>query len=169
MTAPVTRGDSVDQMVAEWTARSPDLDVSALEVIGRLFRSAEIGQRRIKAALQPLGLSYGDFDVLNTLRRRGDRDGTHPRVLAAATLITSGAMTARVDRLVDAGYVERRPDPDDGRSILIRLTRKGDNTARLALERVLAVDEELLAPLTPRRRTHLASELRQLLLAYEAH
>ncbi len=159
--------DSVDQMVAQWAETAPDMDASVLHVIGRLLLSAELVQRRIKDSLRPLGLTYADFDVLNTLRRRGDERGTHPRVLTAATLITSGAMTARLDRLVNAGYIERVPDPDDRRSILIRLTHEGVTTAARALDYVLVVDEEFLAPLSENQRSVLARELKRLLSAHD--
>ena len=142
-------------MVTEWAAQAPNLDVSALEVVGRLFLCAERGRHMVQDALRPL-------------RRRGDRRGIYPRVLAAATLITSGAMTARVDRLVSAGYVERRPDPDDRRSILIRLTKKGERIAERALDGVLAADEDFLHPLTRKQRDLLATELKRLLVAHES-
>jgi DNA-binding MarR family transcriptional regulator len=159
--------DSVDRMVAQWAASAPDMDAGVLHVVGRLLLSAELAQRKIKDALRPLGLSYADFDVLNTLRRRGDEQGVHPNVLTAATLITSGAMTARVDRLVRAGYVQRTPDPDDRRAVLIRLTATGEKMAKRALDEVLAADDEFLAPLSAQQRSTLARELKRLLLAHD--
>jgi DNA-binding MarR family transcriptional regulator len=159
--------DAVDRMVAQWAVTAPDMDAGVLHVIGRLLLSAELVQRKIKDALRPLGLTYGDFDVLNTLRRRGDERGTHPRMLTAAMLITSGAMTARLDRLVDAGLVKRAPDPDDRRSVLIRLTAAGEAIAERALDNVLAADEEFLAPLSQGQRGVLARELKRLLAVPE--
>jgi DNA-binding MarR family transcriptional regulator len=155
--------DQVDVMVAQWAEREPGLDVSALEVVGRLLLSAEKLQRALVAALRPLGLSYGDFDVLNTLRRRNDPRGTNPRDLAESALITSGAMTARLDRLDRAGLVERHLDSSDRRQVLVRLTEKGDRLAAEALRAVLAADAEFLAPLDDSRRRSLANTLRQLL------
>src|SRR5438874_2545373 len=105
--------DQIDRMIAEWSAAEPGLEVGVLHVIGRLLRSAERIEQRLAAALAPLGLSYADFDVINTMRRRADPDGTHPRDLARSALITSGAMTARLDRLVDRGLVRRTADPED--------------------------------------------------------
>ena len=154
-------------MVAEWADAAPGLDVSVLQVIGRLLRGAEQTQQRLTAALAPLGLSYADFDVINTLRRRNDHDGTHPRDLARSALVTSGAMTARLDRLVAGGLVQRRADPEDRRAIRIRLTRKGERLATEALTAVLEVDEEILAPLTDHQRTALAGTLKRLLLPLE--
>lgn len=154
-------------MVAQWAVTAPDLDASVLHVVGRLLLSAELIQRKIKDALRPLGLTYGDFDVLNTLRRRGDARGTNPNALTATMLITSGAMTARLDRLVTAGYVERAPDPDDRRAVLIRLTAAGERVAERALASVMAADEEFLQPLSQSQRTVLARELKRLLVGHD--
>lgn len=158
--------DSVDRMVAQWAVSEPELDADVLHVVGRLLLAAEVIERMIKQALRPLGLTYGDFDVLNTLRRRSDKRGTHANVLTASTLISSGAMTARVDRLVRAGYVERTSDPDDRRGVLIQLTAAGEQIAQKALEDVLTVDNEFLAPLSQSQRHTLARELRRLLSAH---
>ncbi len=87
-----------------------------------------------------------------------------PRDLARSALVTSGAMTARLDRLVAGGLVQRRADPEDRRAIRIRLTRKGERLATEALTAVLEVDEEILAPLTDHQRTALAGALKRLLL-----
>ncbi|MGC7100912.1 MarR family winged helix-turn-helix transcriptional regulator [Amycolatopsis lurida] len=160
--------DSIDQMVDEWTAHGSGLDVSALQVIGRLFRCAGHGQAAVVGALRPLGLSYGDFDVLNTLRRRADPGGTHPRALAETALITSGAMTARLDRLERGGLVAREPDPADRRAVRIRLTEAGAELAEKALDAVLAADEEFLAPLSAAQREALAALLKELLLHSES-
>ncbi|WET76562.1 MarR family transcriptional regulator [Amycolatopsis sp. QT-25] len=160
--------DSIDRMVDEWAASDGGRDVSALQVVGRLFRSAGHGQAAVVDALRPFGLSYGDFDVLNTLRRRDDPGGTHPRDLAETALITSGAMTARLDRLERSGLVKRRPDPEDRRAVRIRLTKAGANLAAKALDAVLVADEAMLAPLTPAQRRTLAALLKKMLLHAEA-
>ncbi len=159
--------DHVDEMIEAWAERDPGLDASPLQVAGRLLRSARHLERAIDAALGPLGLSFGDFDVLNTLRRRGDPAGTNPRVLAASALITSGAMTSRLDRLERAGLLRRRPDPSDRRAVLVQLTRTGDAAARKALDAVLAADRRFLEPLGDRDRRAVAASLRRLLVAVE--
>lgn len=154
-------------MVEEWSRTAPDLDVTPLEVVGRLLRCAAHLNRMIEEALQPLGLSYGDFDVLNTLRRRGDPDGTNPKALAASALVTSGAMTARLDRLESAGLLERRPDPDDRRAVLVRLTPAGRERATRAVDAVLAADRRFLEPLGAGDRRTVAAALKRLLLPLE--
>jgi DNA-binding MarR family transcriptional regulator len=124
-------------------------------------------ERAIVSALQPFGLSFGDFDVLNTLRRRGDEEGTKPRDLTQSSLITSGAMTSRLDRLERAGLIDRRPDPTDRRGVLVQLTEQGQRLAEESLHAVIAADEAFLEPLSRRQRDSVASALKQLLLRSE--
>jgi len=157
----------VDEIVRAWAAREPGLDTSPLEVVGRLLLCAGHLERALVAALEPLGVSFGDFDVINTLRRRSDPSGTNPRDLARSSLITSGAMTARLDRLARRGLIERAPDPADGRAVLVRLTGRGEQLADRALHAVLAADEAFLAPLEPAQREAAASLLKCLLVRCE--
>jgi DNA-binding MarR family transcriptional regulator len=159
--------DSVDRIVEAWAERDPQLDASPLEVVGRLLICAAHLERAIVAALQPLGLSFGDFDVLNTLRRRGDEEGTNPRDLARSSLITSGAMTSRLDRLEREGLINRKPDPRDRRGVLVQFTEQGERLAEEALHAVLAADEAFLEPLSPGQRDSVAAALKQLLLRSE--
>ncbi len=159
--------DPIDRMIQAWAERDPALDASPLEVVGRLLLCAAHLERAIAAALQPFGLSFGDFDVLNTLRRRGDAEGTNPRDLARSSLITSGAMTSRLDRLQRAGLIERGPDPGDRRGVLVQLTEHGESLAEQSLHAVLAADEAFLEPLSSRQRDSVAAGLKQLLLRSE--
>lgn len=159
--------DHVDRMVEAWAKVDPDLDPTPLEVAGRLLRCAAHLERAIDEALRPLGLSFGDFDAINTLRRHGDPAGTNPKSLAASALITSGAMTSRLDRLERAGLLERRPDPSDRRAILVRLTPAGQERATLALDAVLAADRRFLDPLGEDERDAVAAGLKRLLLRAE--
>jgi DNA-binding MarR family transcriptional regulator len=159
--------DHVDRMVQAWARTAPDLDTSPLEVAGRLLRCAVYLERSIDRALRSLGLSFGDFDVINTIRRRADAAGTNPRDLAASALVTSGAMTSRLDRLERAGLVERRPDPGDRRAILVRLTPQGKERAVKALEAVLAADRRFLDPLDSDDRAAVAAALKRLLVRAE--
>ncbi|MQA85333.1 MAG: MarR family transcriptional regulator [Streptosporangiales bacterium] len=159
--------DHVDRMVEAWARVEPGLDVAPLEVAGRLLRCAALLERAIDEALRPLGLSFGDFDVINTLRRRGEPAGTNPKALASSALITSGAMTSRLDRLERAGLLERRPDPSDRRAILVRLTPAGEELAVRTLDAVLAADRRFLDPLSPDDRKAVAAALRRLLVRAE--
>lgn len=154
-------------MVKAWHARRPGMDVSQLEVVGRLLLCARHLENALVAALKPLGLSFGDFDVLNTLRRIGEP--ANPTELAAAALITSGAMTARLDRLAAAGLVDRATDPNDRRGVRVRLTEAGVDIADRALKAVLDADEQFLGPLDRNKRVIAADLLRSLLHPHESH
>jgi len=165
---PPQPADHVDQMIQAWARIAPGLDVSPLGVAGRLLRCAALLERAIEQALQPLGLSFADFDVLNTLRRLGEPAGTHPRLLAASALITSGAMTARLDRLERGGLIQRLPDAADRRAVRIRLTPQGARRATRALDAVLEADRGFLAPLDDDQRRLMATSLKRLLLQAEA-
>ena len=155
--------DAVDHIVQAWAERDPALDVSPLEVVGRLLLGADHVERMLVAALQPLGLSFGDFDVINTLRRRADKEGANPSELARSSLITTGAMTARLGRLQRAGLVPT-PDPADGQGVLIGLTDRGQTLAEQALHAVLAADRAFLEPLDDSQRDSVAAALKLLLL-----
>ncbi len=159
--------DSVDRIVQAWHDRDPQLDSSSLQVIGRLLLCAGYHERAVIAALEPFGLSIADFDVLNTLRRVGDARGTKPTDLAQASLITTGAMTSRLDRLERAGLIRRAPDPADRRGVLVRLTPRGGKVGRQALHELIAVNNAFLEPLSVRERQSLASALKVLLLHHE--
>jgi DNA-binding MarR family transcriptional regulator len=159
--------DSVDRIVRAWREREPQLDSSTLEVVGRVLLCAGYLERAAIAALKPFGLSIADFDVLNTLRRTGDQHGSKPTDLARSSLVTTGAMTSRLDRLERSGLVRRAPDPADRRGVLIRLTVRGNDVARRALRQVIAANEAFLEPLDGQQRESIASELRLLLLRHE--
>ena len=159
--------DSVDRIVQAWAKSDPGVDARPLEVAGRLLLCAAHLERGIVAALEPFGLSFGDFDVINTLRRRADEEGTNPGDLARSSLITSGAMTTRLDRLERAGLITRAPDPADRRAVRVHLSDMGEQVAEDALHAVIAADEAFLEPLSPRRRDAVASALKQLLLQAE--
>ena len=166
MPSYTARVDSVDKMIRAWRVSRPGLDARPLEVVGRLLLCARHLEQALVEALKPLGLSYGDFDVVNTLRRLGRQ--TNPRELARSSLITSGAMTARLDRLAAAGLVERAPDPADRRGVLVSLTAEGTRLADQALAAVLAADEDFLRPLGDDDRAATADLLKRLLAPHDA-
>src|SRR6266516_3968563 len=151
-----------------WRKRDPYLDSSSLEVTGRLLLCAIYYERAVGTVLQPFGLSIADFDVLNTLRRLSDQHASKPSDMARSSLITTGAMTSRLDRLERAGLIRRAPDADDRRGVLIRLTPQGSKVARQALQEVIAAalkqlllhNERRRAPQKPERT--LPSGLRRL-------
>lgn len=159
--------DHVDEIVEQWRRERPDLDVSALALVGRLFRLTSLLDPRLAAGLGEHGLQPGWFDLLAALRRSGPPHELNPTELMRTTLLSSGGMTKRIDRLVDAGLVERRPDPGDRRGTLIRLTPRGRKLVDEALEAHLTNEERLLAALTRAERAQLDRLLRKILRSLE--
>lgn len=154
--------DHVDAIVELWNDREPDLDVASLHVVGRLLRVAAEVNRVREGALKPFRVTVGDFDVLATLLRMSGPAGLNAKHLSNSALITSGAMTTRLDRLERAGLIERRPDPDDRRGVLVRLTGRGRKTAGAAVRAVLDAHDAYLAELPDRDRDRLVTALRKL-------
>ena len=165
---PKTPPDHVDRIIAQWRRERPDLDVAPLALFGRLFRFAQFADDAFAEGVQPYGLQLGWFDLLASLRRAGAPYELNPTQLIEATLLSSGGMTKRLDRLVEAGLVERRPDPNDRRGTLVRLTRHGKTTIDKALETHLTNEEALLRSLTAADRGALDSLLRALLAEVES-
>lgn len=157
--------DAVDQILAQWRAERPDLDPSPMGVVGRITRAAARLEREVDSGLAAHGLATGTFDVLAALRRAGPPHRLTPTDLYRTLMLSSGSMTARLDRLEDAGLIERLPDPTDRRGVLVGLTRKGFDVVDRAVEAHLANEERLLAALGPRQREQLAGLLRRLLAA----
>jgi DNA-binding MarR family transcriptional regulator len=159
--------DSVDRIVEAWAEADPRVKAAPLHVVGRLLLCAHHLQGDLVAALAPFGLSFGDFDVINTLRRRADPRGTNPGELARSSLITTGAMTTRLNRLEGNGLIRRGPDTADGRGVRVHLTRRGRRLAEQALDAVIAADEAFLEPLTEEERDAVAAALKLVLLRRE--
>lgn len=161
--------DSVDEIAAQWRKLNPELDVRAMATIGRLGRLHAIGERLIEATLSPFELAIGDFDVLAALRRSGAPHRLTPTQLYKALMITSGAMTNRLDRLESRGLLERTDDPADRRGILVCLTEAGRALIDRAVEAHVANEARLLSALTRAEQSALDATLRKLLVSFEAH
>jgi len=159
--------DDVDRIVSAWRRERPDLDVTPLEVLSRVSRLARRLDLARGTAFAEHGLDGWEFDVLSALRRAGTPYELSPGQLVAETLVTSGTMTNRVDRLVTRGYVEREPDPTDRRGVIVRLTPTGMEVVDAALSDLLAHEHELLAELGAVERNDLAGLLRGLLRPFE--
>jgi DNA-binding MarR family transcriptional regulator len=159
--------DHLDGILEQWRRERPDLDVGSIGVLGRLLRFAHLADPVLATAVRPFGLQAGWFDLLAALRRAGSPFQLNPTELARATMLTSGGMTKRLDRLEQAGLVERRPDPDDRRGTLVRLTRRGRSVIDRALEAHVQNEGRVLASLSPAEMQTLDSLLRKLLAAIE--
>ena len=159
--------DEVDELVERWRAERPDLDVEPLQVLSRVSRLARHLDRARTAAFAAHGLQTWEFDVLSALRRQGAPYQLSPGALLRATLVTSGTMTNRIDRLASAGLVSRRPDPADKRGVLVALTERGRAAVDLALADLLTSERQLLTGLDGGQRRELAALLRVLLAPFD--
>ncbi|POZ63928.1 MarR family winged helix-turn-helix transcriptional regulator [Chromobacterium alticapitis] len=159
--------DQIDRIVALWNEVRPDLDTSATQVIGRIVRMEYFITRRVLQDLSRHNLNVGEFDVLAALRRRGEPYQLSPNQLQGMVLISSGALTNRINRLEEAGLVHRSPDPDDRRGVIVTLTPKGFQVIEDAAGHHLAAESELLEMLDGEERETLARLLKKMLQAQE--
>ncbi|KGN40627.1 MarR family winged helix-turn-helix transcriptional regulator [Knoellia aerolata] len=159
--------DDVDRIVSAWRRERPELDVTPLEILSRVSRLARRLDLARGAAFAEHGLDGWEFDVLSALRRAGAPYELSPGQLVSETLVTSGTMTNRVDRLLTRGYVERHPDPRDRRGVIVRLTPEGMRAVDAALDDLLTHERGLLAELPQADRGPLAGQLRALLASIE--
>lgn len=162
-----TSTDEVDRIIAGWAAARPDLDTSPMAVLSRVSRLARHLESARRAAFASSGLESWEFDVLSALRR-ADGEGLSATALMHQTLVTSGTMTTRIDKMAARGLVTRTRDPRDGRAVRIALEPAGAAAVDEAMEHLLASEHELLAALDPAGAEALAATLRSLLLPFES-
>jgi DNA-binding MarR family transcriptional regulator len=155
--------DQIDRIIAEWRRERPELNTEPMETFGRVFRAAQLADAALAGQLAVHGLEPGWFDLLAALRRAGPPYQLNPTALRDATMLSSGGMTKRLDRMTEAGLIERRPDRADRRGTLVRLTRKGRAAVDKAVETHLANEKRLLAGLSRNDRRVLNDLLRRLL------
>ena len=156
------RIDNVEDLLADWRRERPDLDVEPMAVVGRVLSLGRRLEARANTALGALGLHYTDLDVLATLRRHGKPYRLTPTELRGSVLITSGAMTACLDRLEANGLIARRDNPDDRRSKSAALTTAGIRLIDKAIVTRFEEAANALAGLSARERTSLARLLKKM-------
>jgi DNA-binding MarR family transcriptional regulator len=160
--------DEVDTIVEAWSRERPDLDVAPMEVLSRISRLARHLDRLRANAFTAHDLESWEFDVLAALRRSGPPYRLSPGQLLRETLVTSGTMTNRVDRLAARGLVARQDHPDDRRGVLVQLTGAGRDAVDAALAELLAAERGILAALDVTEHDQLTRSLRLLLTQYGA-
>lgn len=160
--------DDVDLIVAAWRRERPDLDVQPLSVLSRVTRLAHQLDAAREEAFSTHGLDGWEFDVLAALRRAGKPYALSPGQLASQTLVTSGTMTNRVDRLLERNLVRRLPDPNDRRGVRVELTDQGKAAVDGALTDLLKREQVLLDSLEPQDREQLADLLRALMSQFSS-
>ena len=161
------QNDEVDRIVEAWERERPDLNFAPLQVLSRVARLTRHLDRERRQAFARSKLESWEFDVLAALRRTGEPYTLSPKQLLQQTLVSSGTMTNRIDRLVASGLVERRTDPRDGRGILVVMTPTGLTRVDAAITRLVDAEAELLSSLTPGDRSRLAALLRKLSVVFD--
>jgi DNA-binding MarR family transcriptional regulator len=157
--------DEIDRIVAEWNEVRPDLDVSPTHTLQRITRLGLLQAASFARVFAPHHVSFGEYLVLAALRRAGPPYRMNPTKLFNSVILSSGAMTNRLDGLEEMGLVERLPDPTDRRGRLVGLTGKGRELVDSAVADHLENEERLLGALDADEREQLAGLLRKLLLS----
>lgn len=164
----MSEADEVDRIVGAWNTQRPDLDFSPLEVLSRMDRLTRLLDRARRDVFRRSDLEHWEWDVLSALRRAGAPFQLSPKQLLQQTLVSSGTMTNRIDRLVGRRFVRREADPGDGRSVLVTLTDDGRVRADAAITRLVDVEADLLQALSRSDRDRLAGLLRKLSLSFDS-
>jgi len=157
-----SKEDHVDEILKQWRRERPDLDVTPMGIIGRISRIERLVDEQMKAASSKFNLERWGFDVLASLRRTGKPYQLTPTQLFHSLMLTSGAMTNRIDRLESAGLLERLHDPADRRGVLVSLTKSGLRLIDRALAAHMQVEAQMLASFSPKDQERFAELLRTL-------
>lgn len=157
--------DIVDQLLQQWRDEHPATDVSALGVIVRIQMLGKLLQQQTTAALAQHNLKLWEYDVLSVLRRQGAPFEMAATDIARAALLTTGAMTTRIDGLESRGLLSRRRSKTDGRSVQVRLTAKGKRVIDSAIDTRLSDANAALVGIDADQKDQLAAGLRNLLLS----
>jgi DNA-binding MarR family transcriptional regulator len=163
MPADDSGADEVDELVEAWRRERTDLDLAPVEVFSRISRLAWLLDRARREAFTGQAIEPWEFDVLAALRRAGRPYRLSPGQLLRETMVTSGTMTNRIDRLGERGLVERSPDPHDRRGVLVGLTAAGKRAVDGAFESLIDKERDLLAELSASERRDLTALLKRLM------
>lgn len=161
------RRDIVDRHIEDWKREFPSMDVATEGLVERISKLSRYFERSLGETANAFGLTIQDWELLGALRRVGPPYRLSPGRLAGDLMLSSGAMTARLDRLERAGLIRRRPDPNDRRAIRVELTEKGSRTWGEAVD-VQAEKERRIASALSEREKHVFNDLsRRLMLTFE--
>ena len=161
--------DKTDHQLNQWKEQKPGLDLDVMGLCARILRTNNYLTKEIWEHHKSMGLSKGDFDVLATLRRSGEPYTLTPTELYKATLLTSGAMTNRLDRLEEANFIERVHSNEDRRSFLVKLSDQGFAKIEEAVEEHVENEHKLVAALSQEEQAQLSGLLRKWLMDFEAN
>jgi DNA-binding MarR family transcriptional regulator len=161
------KDDHVDLVLKQWRNERPDFDTSPMAVMGRLVRLSNVFNTELQQVFSEFGLNIGEFDVLATLLRSGKPYTLSPNRLFRALMLSSGAMTNRVDKLESKMLVQRQSDPNDRRGVFVSLTPKGFELINKTVVEHVNKGNELLSPLSTSEQKSLAMLLKKILLEHE--
>jgi len=159
--------DRIEQLLEQWKRERPDLDASPMGILGRLMILGRLANRGVEEVLRPHKLTVPEFDVLAVLRRCGPPFRQSVSVLCAYSLLSSGAMTNRVDRLEQKGLIQREPNPEDRRGVLVALTSKGRELIDKLVAERLQEAHERISVLSAKERRQLETLLTHFLAALQ--
>ena len=159
----MSKNDLIDSLISEWKEERPELDTSAMEVVGRILNLSKILEKRASTSLSIYNIHYTDLDVLATIRRSGKPYELTPSQLMTSVLISSGAMTALLNRLTKLELIYRSPDPKDGRIKLAGLSPKGIELIDNAIETRFIEAKDSIAILNKKENAELSTLLKKLL------
>ena len=161
------RKDRLDQILEAWRCERPDLDPAPMGIFGRIFQLSKLFEQQLDEFFSHHQIKTWGYDVLGALRRSGPPYRQSPTELFSQLLLTSGAMTHRIDRLESAGLVERVSDPDDRRGVGVQLTRKGVSLVDAVVPEHVTNENRILSGLSSAERNQLVALLRKLVLSQD--
>jgi DNA-binding MarR family transcriptional regulator len=154
--------DHVDRALTQWSREMPGIEIKGADVLNRARRIVLESRGPIEEIFKRHGLDSGEFDVLATLRRAGAPYALRPTELYTSLMISSGGLTARLDRLEDAGLIRRRPSEDDARSVVVELTPAGRKKIEATFRADMALENKMVSGLAESERAELVRLLRKL-------
>ncbi|PQJ49218.1 MarR family transcriptional regulator [Vibrio jasicida] len=159
--------DAIDRVVSQWAKEKPELDTEPMAIMGRLMRIAKHMENHVAELHKRYDLKMGEFDVLATLRRSGQPYRLTPSELISSMMLTSGAMTNRLDKLEKKGLIAREHSKEDRRCVTVELTEKGFELIDSLIEQHLQAQHELMGSLSNAEKGQVNQALKLLLPQYE--
>lgn len=155
--------DITEEIIQNWQKEKPELDTSGKAIMGRVIRLQEYYLYDAEELLKPMGLKKGSYSVLTALRTNGKPYELHPKELHHFSLVTSGGMSNLLNNMEKDGLIKRKPDPDDQRSVLIRLTEKGKKLIDNAMKQITILEKNFTTALNEAEQKTLTNLLQKLL------
>ncbi|EGU31552.1 hypothetical protein VII00023_09439 [Vibrio ichthyoenteri ATCC 700023] len=159
--------DPVERAINQWAIEKPQLETEPMAIIGRMLLLSKHLEAQISRLHKQHGLKLGEFDVLASLLRSGEPYALTPSALLEALMLTSGAMTNRLDRLATKGLIVRLSNPQDRRSVTVQLSESGYDLMTLLIEQHVTLQKELIAGISQNERGQLNATLTQWLTQFK--